>query len=398
MNNGRYRVLLVCANPVQYVTPLFRRMAHHPKLEILVAYSSLRGAEPSVDPGFGVKVAWDVPVLDAYPWVSFNDKPGKNGQQPSSLFNRQLWNLVRAGNFDAVYVGGYYFKDAWVAMLAAKRARVPLLFSTDAHSLESWKVKSKLRQSLKKVALRRIYGMARMVMAGSSGTVAFLKSLGVPEERILLARNVVDNAWWTNQAEQADRAVVRASWNTPQDATVLLYCAKLQPWKRPLDALQAFARADAVGSYLVFAGDGPLRENIERQAHELGVSERVRMLGFVNQSRLPGVYRASDLLILPSEYEPFGLVVNEAMLCGCAAVVSDQVGAKFDLVCDGETGFVYPCHDVDALATLLRDLLRHSERLKKIGVAARERMAAWTPEQNVAAFAQAVEEAVRSRL
>ena len=64
----------------------------------------------------------------------------------------------------------------------------------------------------------------------------------------------------------------------------------------------------------------------------MGVADRVRFLGFVNQSGLPAVYAASDVLVLPSSYEPFGVVVNEAMLCGCAAIASDRVGARFDLV------------------------------------------------------------------
>ena len=58
----------------------------------------------------------------------------------------------------------------------------------------------------------------------------------------------------------------------------------------------------------------------------------MRFLGFVNQTGLPGVYVTSDLLVLPSDYEPFGLVVNEAMLCGCPAVVSDRVGAGYDRI------------------------------------------------------------------
>ena len=66
---------------------------------------------------------------------------------------------------------------------------------------------------------------------------------------------------------------------------------------------------------------------LQREAEELKVADRVRLLGFVNQSELPSVYRSSDVLVLPSEYEPFGVVVNEALLCGCVAAVSDRVGA-----------------------------------------------------------------------
>ena len=129
----------------------------------------------------------------------------------------------------------------------------------------------------------------------------------------------------------------------------------------------------------------------------MGVAHRVRFLGFVNQSRLPGVYRAADILVLPSEYEPFGLVVNEAMLCGRPVIVSDRVGAKYDLVREGETGFVYPCGDIEALARILREVLPDRERLRKMGEAARKRMETWSPREYIEAFVQAVEKAVQQK-
>jgi glycosyltransferase involved in cell wall biosynthesis len=115
-----------------------------------------------------------------------------------------------------------------------------------------------------------------------------------------------------------------------------LFCAKLQPWKRPLELLEAFSCAGVPNAFLVFAGDGPQRVEMEERAHDLGIADRVKILGFVNQSQLPETYRASDLFVLPSDYEPFGLVVNEAMLCGCPVVVSDKVGAQQDLVTHGK--------------------------------------------------------------
>jgi len=224
-----------------------------------------------------------------------------------------------------------------------------------------------------------------------------VKSLGVPEDRIQLCGNVVDNAWWSERSVAVDRAAVRSAWNVPAEAPVVLYCAHMQPWKRPGDLLEAFSRAHISGSYLIFAGEGPLRGELELRARELGIAECVRLLGFVNQTGLPAVYSSSDILVLPSGYEPFGLVVNEAMLCGCPAVVSDAVGAKFDLVRDGETGYVFPSGDVHALANILRKLLEDRPQIQRMGAAAKERMKTWTPEMNVGGFVRAVQIATANR-
>jgi glycosyltransferase involved in cell wall biosynthesis len=366
-------------------------MAHHPHLEILVAYMSLRGAKPYVDPGFGVEVAWDLPLLEGYPWIELGrtDVDGKP-KWPSLRRKVQIWELLKNGRFDALYVSGYQFLDAWAALLAAKRFRTAIIFATDAHTLASRKARSRLAMRIKRAVLRRIFALAGGVLVSSTGGVEYVKSLGVDESRIFLGGSVVDNSWWTERAAQQDRATVRREWSIPVDALVVLYCAKLQRWKRPEDLLEAFSRANVLGSYLVFAGDGPLRAPLEKLAENFGITERVRFLGFVNQTGLPGVYVASDLLVLPSDYEPFGVVVNEAMLCGCPAVVSDRVGAKHDLVRDGETGRVFPCGDIEGLAKILRSLLGERSQLERFSEAAKERMKTWTPEINAEAFVHAI--------
>jgi len=133
-----------------------------------------------------------------------------------------------------------------------------------------------------------------------------------------------------------------------------------------------------------------MRREVESQAVSAGIAERVRFLGFVNQSQLPRVYRASDLLVLPSEHEGFGVVVNEAMLCGCAVTVSDRVGAGYDLISPGQSGLIFPCGNVDVLASMLSKLLRDPRRVRCMGKAARKRMETWSPTQNIEALVQAV--------
>ena len=249
---------------------------------------------------------------------------------------------------------------------------------------------------IKRLILPRVFALAGGVLVSSTGGFDYVKSLGVEESRIFLGGSVVDNKWWTGRASQVDRAEVRRSWNIPFDAPVVLYCAKLQPWKRPTDLLEAFVRADVAGSYLVIAGDGPIRAALEARARDTKIEDRVRFLGFVNQTGLPRVYVAADLMVLPSDYEPFGVVVNEAMLCGCPVVVSDHVGAKYDLVREGETGYVFPCGDSDALANILRNLLNDRAKLREMGRAAVERMKTWTPEYNIEMWVAAIENAVKT--
>jgi len=396
MDERRYRVLLVSTHPVQYAAPVFRQMAQHPRLEILLAYCSLQGAEPGIDPEFGVPIAWDVPLLTGYPWVHVPNRSLRPGLgRFFGLLNPGLWRLVRAGGFDAVVAyTGYRYASFWIAAAAAKLHRKALLFGTDAHELRP-RDRREWKSGFKRWFWPRLFRLADVVIVPSSRSVALMRSLGVPAERVMLTPYTVNNDWWAKQAERVDRAAVRREWGVPEFAPVVLFCAKLQRWKRPQDVLGAFAKADRSEAHLVYAGEGPLRADLQAQANTLGVAERVHFLGFANQSQLPAVYRASDLLVLPSEYEPFGVVVNEAMLCGCAVAVSDRVGAGYDLVRMGETGFVFPCGDVDALAGILRENLPARERLQQMGEAARKRLESWSPRESIEALAQAIERAVQ---
>ena len=135
---------------------------------------------------------------------------------------------------------------------------------------------------------------------------------------------------------------------------------------------------------LVYAGDGAQRQELEREAAALGVTRRVRFLGFLNQSQGPPVYTSADLMVLPSEYEPFGVVVNEASCCGCPVAASDHVGAARDLIVPVDSGLLYPCGDVRLLSTLLSELCRDPERLHELGRLARNRMNGWSPQDTVA--------------
>ena len=252
---------------------------------------------------------------------------------------------------DCLYVG-YLERPSWVAYLASRCSGAAFLFGTDATSLaprdtQSWK------KLFKRFIWPRLFRLADQVIVPSTGTFELMRKLGIQENRITLTPYTVDNDWWASHSREVDRELVRASWGASQQHKVILFCAKLQPWKRPIDLLRAFARCNRPDSLLVFAGDGPMRDQLYQEAESLQLTSRCLFLGFVNQSGLPSVYRSADLMVLPSEYEPFAVAVNEAMCCGCPTVVSDRVGAAEDLVKPVCPALVYPCGDVDGLSDIV---------------------------------------------
>jgi glycosyltransferase involved in cell wall biosynthesis len=389
----RYRVLAIASHPVQYASPLFRLMAQHPQLDFHVAYCSLRGAEAGHDPEFGRSVKWDIPLLDGYAWTHVPNR-GSGSESFTGLYNPGLWKLIREGHFDAVLCyTGYLRATFWISCLAAKSARTPFLFGTDATTLASREGREWKRLA-KRVAWPPLFRLADQVIVPSSGTRNLILSLGIPHDRVTLTPYVVDNDWWTAQSATVDREAVRASWGARPGDTVLLFCAKLQPWKRPSDLLRAVAKANLPNAFMIFGGEGPLRPQLESEAAALGINSRVRFLGFVNQSQLPAVYTSADVMVLPSEYEPFAVVVNEAMCCGCPAITSDRVGAARDLIAPVCPEFIFPCGDTDALAALIVKIAADRARLQRIRQLGLAHLQTWTPQRNVAATVDAIELAV----
>jgi glycosyltransferase involved in cell wall biosynthesis len=368
-------------------------MARHPQLNLQVAYCSLRGAEAAYDPEFGTAVKWDVPLLDGYDWVEIPNR-GSGGEGFFGLYNPGLWKVIRQGRFDAVLCyTGYIRASFWIAMAACRSNGAAMLYGADASRLDS-RGSSRWKVPVKKAFWPLLFSLADQVIVPSSATRDLMLSLHIPAERVTLTPYSVDNDWWQAQSQQVDRAAVRSRWGVTPDSQVVLFCAKLQPWKRPLDLLQAFAQANLPRAYLIFAGEGPLRSALEDAALSLGVADRVRFLGFVNQTQLPAIYTAADIMVLPSEYEPFAVVVNEASCCGCPVIASDRVGAAGDLIAPVNPEFIYPCGNIGALAQLLSSALADPARLVEFGQAARRRIETWSPRENIAGTVEAIQRAV----
>jgi glycosyltransferase involved in cell wall biosynthesis len=393
MPDRRYKILAVATHPVQYMAPIFRRMSQHPRLDLRVTYCSLKGAESGFDPDFQTNVKWDVPLLDGYDWTEIPNK-GDGGLGFWGLNNPGLRAHIRNGGFDAVlcYVG-YVSASFWIALRAAKASSAAFIFGTDAHSLaprdeNAWKV------WFKRLCWPILFRQADQVIVPSTGTQVMMRSLGIPPDRITLTPYSVDNDWWKAESAKVNRADVRAEWGAAPDQPVILFCAKLQPWKRPMDLLRAFVSANLDRSLLVFAGDGPERVELEAQAARCGVPQRVKFLGFVNQSRLPALYTSADLMVLPSSYEPFAVVVNEAMCCKCPVAVSDQVGAARDLVAPVRPDFIFPAGNTAALEHVLRIAFADLGQLQETGRRGFAHVENHSPDKLVACTVDAVLRAV----
>lgn len=148
----------------------------------------------------------------------------------------------------------------------------------------------------------------------------------------------------------------------------IVYSGRLSVVKRVDLLIDAFARVASERPQwdLVVVGGGPLEADLERQVPQ-AVANRIIWTGFLNdQAAISAIYRASDVLVLPSDFEPWAVVINEAVAAGMAVVASDVVGAAAELVRDRQNGRIFPRGDVNALADCLLDVTdeKNTDRYK----------------------------------
>ncbi len=164
----------------------------------------------------------------------------------------------------------------------------------------------------------------------------------------------VDNNFFAERATLEAGLALRERLGIALEEKIVLFAGKMVPFKRPLDVVDSVSkvRRGGIRASMVVAGSGPLEHETRARADLLGVP--LQILGFQNQTQMPAVYAASDIVALPSDgRETWGLVCNEALACGRGIVVSDQVGCAPDLAADGLIGRTFPMGNIDAFADSL---------------------------------------------
>ena len=282
---------------------------------------------------------------------------GARRWSPSSVW--RALRLVRGGDYDVVHA--HLVKAIGVALL------VGLL----RHKKTAIHLHGGVQEfpAVIRAAYRMLRGGAGCVIAVSEAIKDFARDvLRFPAERIRVVHNGVRVEAFARSA--ADNSV-RRELAVPEDAVVVGMAGRLVEQKGVDVFLRAFAlvRAREPRAIAVIVGGGPLRADLEKLADDLGCSDGVRFMGW--RTDMPLCYAAFDLGVVPSRWEPFGIVAVEMMAAGLATVACAVDGIR-EIVSHGVDGLLVPPHDPKAMAAAILDLIRRPEWREKLGRAARQ--------------------------
>lgn len=259
------------------------------------------------------------------------------------------------GDFDIIHA------HDWMVGLSAKALKniwnVPLV--STIHATEHGRqggLHNSLQRHISEVEWNLCYESWRVIACSNYMRREMMAIFGLPQDKIKVIQNGIGPEWF-----QVERA--------PSQEPVILYVGRMVPEKGPQTAIEAMPEIlrENKSAKLFMAGVGPMEDELKRRIANLGLEDRVFLMGMLGDKSLKKLYGNAHAAVFPSSYEPFGIVALEAMATGAPCVVGDT-GGLAEIIRHNVTGKKVQPKNPSALATAVNSILKDkslSERLSR---------------------------------
>ncbi len=367
---AKTRVAILSPSLAPYYVPVFNRLHEIPRVDLHLVFGD--GHEPAWQ--------WDLSLGEIkfnytrLPSIRFPFRNAR-GDRTSFCWSPRLFPFLRRQKFDLVVALGWTMPNTFAGWLYSKLSASAAVIWDDSIPHPPTRLKRFFLP-----LLTRYVGSFDGYLAGSHASMEYFDQLGAPRERVTLFPQVTDNDFFARRAaelrpqrEELKRAL---SIHTRQ---VIMFVGQFIVRKGLCSLLDAFERvaAENDGVGLLFVGQGPLEEEMRARCRASAAGKRIFIHPFVPQKILPKFYSIADLFVLPSLYDTFGVVVDEAMASGLPIVTTTGVGAAADLVRDGVNGRVVAPGDSAVLAQALAQLLNDDVLLQEMSTQSSQRISTW---------------------
>ncbi len=341
-------IVFLVERPTQFEAPFYRFAARNPGEaghELRVLFTGTDVAEPVFDPELGQPVSWGIDLLGGYP----------HEVCPRGSAEGWLAERLRPERCGLVIANGYTQPLYRLGTRLAKAAGVKTALRLDSVPWDGSPLRNLAKKVLFATYMKKTYDL---FLGVGSLTLDYLRAFGVPAERMGLFPYAVDVEAFRERSvlTPEERAAVRERLGVPAGVPMVLALAKFNEREAPWDLLRAFDRLRDREVWLVLAGDGPERPDLEGTVEASGLT-RVRFPGYIPYPELPALYAAADLFVHPAREERWGVSVQEALACGLPVIASSRVGAGVDLIEPGRNGFLYEAGWEGELARRVEDAL-----------------------------------------
>ncbi|MDE3186020.1 MAG: glycosyltransferase family 4 protein [Acidobacteriota bacterium] len=274
---------------------------------------------------------------------------------------------------DVIFTIGYSDAIALCGLAMGKALGSRVFFLADS------KADDQPRRTLSEAVKARILRCFDGALVAGERHRAYFASLGVKPESIQTGYDVVDNEYFAQRAARFRGKASRVRSLRIVPARYVLLVSRLIPRKRVDRALEIYAasRLPASQVKLLIIGQGPEQNRLQEQAQASGIAEHIICRREVKSCMMPLFYAFADALLLTSEYDQWGLSVNEAMACGVPALVTGRCGCAGEIVLHDRNGFVWDGVSTPEGAALLDRLVLEPETRERFSAAAAQTMTEW---------------------
>jgi glycosyltransferase involved in cell wall biosynthesis len=295
----------------------------------------------------------------------------------------KLLNKARHFKPTVLYLNGYYDPAYWLLMLYSQANNIKIVL--DFESTEISRKRIWWKERLKRYFLRNCAGI---VCLGTQAGI-YAQTLGVPPHKILSTKNVgVDNeglyelfkqSYPTRQAQKQQHQLPLYNF---------IYAGRFVKRKNLQRLMEAFDQAQRQASNgevwgLILSGSGEEESSLKQLAQQCD-SQHIRFFAPCEWYEVPARYVLGDVAVLPSTFEPFGFVTNEAMVYGMPVLVSERCGSAADLVVNGRNGYTFDPTNTEDLRQKLVELMQRTADFEQMGKEGQKIIAEWGPEVIVA--------------
>ena len=347
-------ILIITTHPIQYHAPLFSYLSKHLRYSIKVIYTLGAQYESIRDDDFGVKRTWNIDLLSGYDYEFVEN----SAKVPSStkywgIQNPTLIKRIEEINPNAILIYGWKH-HSHLAVMRYFINKIPVLFRGDSTTLDDSE-KFFLFKFMRNRLLKWVYKHVDYALSPGKASDLYFSKSGLQNSQIIRAEHAVDNNRFSSFSIEEERRLkdLRNQLSISDNEIVFVFAGKFIEKKNPLLLIKAFALLAHINenARLVFVGNGILEHQIKEQISSLheAISRRIDILTFQDQNEMKIVYRLSDIFVLPSKSETWGLSVNEALACGATVIVSDKCGCSLDLIIEGFNGYVFQSENTNDL-------------------------------------------------
>lgn len=284
-------------------------------------------------------------------------------------------DVILRRRYRLVHVAGWSNPYILLMIFMSRLFLYPVTVESDTQlnsQLSVWK------KAIKKYCYPLLFKFPACFLPGGTRQAKYLMHYGVRSKKIKHAQMTVDVEYIQNYVKNIstlDREKLRIQCGVKKDDLVFLFVGRLLDWKGLRELIAAFESLEECNARLWIVGDGQLVDEVNIASQK---NASIHYLGRVSGDLLWRIYHAADVFVIPSHYEPWGLVVNEAMAAGLPVIATENVGCIDDLVLNNHQGLIVPAKNVQSVLDAMNFMLKNSTKKLQMADNASKIIQSWT--------------------